>query len=185
MSVTTSIGGPRSTSVCQGLARRAMSGSASMWRVAISRQAGASPSLEMLHLRMERPSQSASKIARWLKAHPKVAEVHHPELIQRGNYQAVYAKTCKAGGSTFAFTFKEAGEAGAFRFLNDLHLFTLAVSLGGTESLISHPASTTHSGVAKEIRDSVGVTDGLVRISVGLENPDDLIADLAEAMEKV
>ena len=142
-------------------------------------------SLETLHLRMERASQSASKIARWLKAHPKVAEVHHPELIQRGNYQAVYAKTCKAGGSTFAFTFKEAGEAGAFRFLNDLHLFTLAVSLGGTESLISHPASTTHSGVAKEIRDSVGVTDGLVRISVGLENPDDLIADLAEAMEKV
>jgi methionine-gamma-lyase len=142
-------------------------------------------SLETLYLRMERASTSASKIARWLKDHPKVAEVHHPELIERGNYQAVYAKFCKAGGSTFAFTFKEAGEAGAFRFLNDLHLFTLAVSLGGTESLISHPASTTHSGVAKAIRDSVGVTDGLIRISVGLENPDDLIADLAEAMEKV
>jgi methionine-gamma-lyase len=142
-------------------------------------------SLETLHLRMERAGNSASKIARWLKDHPKVAEVHHPELITRGNYQAVYRKFCKAGGSTFAFTFKEAGEAGAFRFLNDLHLFTLAVSLGGSESLISHPASTTHSGVAKAIRDSVGVTDGLIRISVGLENPDDLIADLAEAMEKV
>lgn len=142
-------------------------------------------SLETLHLRMERASQSASKIARWLKDHPKVAAVHHPELIERGNYQAVYRKFCKAGGSTFAFTFKEGGEAGAFRFLNDLHLFTLAVSLGGSESLISHPASTTHSGVAKAIRDSVGVTDGLVRVSVGLENADDLIADLAEAMEKV
>jgi methionine-gamma-lyase len=142
-------------------------------------------SLETLHLRMERASRSASEIARWLQAHPKVAEVHHPELIERGNYQAVYRKFCKAGGSTFSFTLKDASEASAFRFLNNLHLFTLAVSLGGTESLISHPASTTHSGVAKAIRDSVGVTDGLIRISVGLESSDDLIADLEEALEGV
>lgn len=141
-------------------------------------------SLETLHLRMERASESAAKIARWLQGQAKVAEVYHPDLITHGNYQSVYRKTCRAGGSTFAFTVKS-GEAGAFRFLNDLHLFTLAVSLGGTESLISHPASTTHSGVAKEIRDKVGVTDSLIRVSVGLENPDDLIADLAEALEKV
>jgi methionine-gamma-lyase len=134
---------------------------------------------------MERAGTSALQIARRLKDHPKVAAVHHPELIERGNYQAVYRKTCKAGGSTFAVTLKNAGEAGTFRFLNDLHLFTLAVSLGGSESLICHPASTTHSGVAKAIRDSVGVTDELVRISVGLENPNDLIADLEEALAKV
>lgn len=141
-------------------------------------------SLETLHLRMERASESAARIARWLQGQPKVQDVYHPDLITHDSYQSVYKKTCRAGGSTFAFTVTS-GEAGAFRFLNDLHLFTLAVSLGGTESLISHPASTTHSGVAKEIRDKVGITDSLIRVSVGLENPDDLIADLAEALEKI
>jgi methionine-gamma-lyase len=142
-------------------------------------------SLETLHLRMHRASDSAAKIAHWLKDHPKVAEVHHPEVIARDRYQEVYRKTCSAGGSTFAFTLKDGGEAGAFRFLNDLHLFTLAVSLGGTESLVCHPASTTHSGVARDIREKVGVTDSLIRVSVGLEHPDDLIEDMAEALEKV
>ena len=141
-------------------------------------------SLETLHLRMERASNSAAKIARWLHDQTKVDEVYHPDLIDHGSYQRVYRRTAKDGGSTFSFTLKS-GQEGAFRFLNDLHLFTLAVSLGGTESLISHPASTTHSGVAKEIRDKVGVTDSLIRVSVGLENPDDLIADLAEALEKI
>ena len=141
-------------------------------------------SLETLHLRMERASNSAAKIARWLHDQAKVDQVYHPDLIDHGNYQSVYKRTALAGGSTFSFTLKS-GQEGAFRFLNDLHLFTLAVSLGGTESLISHPASTTHSGVAKEIRDKVGVTDSLIRVSVGLENPDDLIADLAEALEKI
>jgi methionine-gamma-lyase len=141
-------------------------------------------SLETLHLRMERASNSASKIAQWLHDQPKVDKVYHPDFIDHGTYQSVYKKTAQAGGSTFSFTLKS-GQEGAFRFLNDLHLFTLAVSLGGTESLISHPASTTHSGVAKDIRDKVGVTDSLIRVSVGLENPDDLIADLAEALEKI
>lgn len=141
-------------------------------------------SLETLYLRMERASNSAADIARYLSTHPKVDAVYHPDFIKDADYQRVYKKSARAGGSTFSFTLKS-GEAGAFRFLNDLHLFTLAVSLGGTESLISHPASTTHSGVAKAIRDKVGVTDALVRVSVGLENPQDLIADLAEALEKV
>jgi methionine-gamma-lyase len=133
---------------------------------------------------MERASESAARIARWLQGQAKVDAVYHPDLITHDNYQRVYRKTARAGGSTFSFTLK-GGQEGAFRFLNDLHLFTLAVSLGGTESLISHPASTTHSGVAKEIRDKVGVTDNLIRVSVGLENPDDLIADMEEALEKV
>jgi methionine-gamma-lyase len=141
-------------------------------------------SLETLHLRMERASDSAAKIAHWLARQSKVDAVYHPDLITHDNYQKVYKKTARAGGSTFSFTLK-GGQEGAFRFLNDLHLFTLAVSLGGTESLISHPASTTHSGVAKEIRDKVGVTDSLIRVSVGLENPDDLIADMEEALQKI
>lgn len=141
-------------------------------------------SLETLHLRMERANNSAAKIAAFLHGHAKVDQVYHPDFITHGNYQTVFKKTAQGGGSTFSFTLKS-GQEGAFRFLNDLHLFTLAVSLGGTESLISHPASTTHSGVAKEIRDKVGVTDGLIRVSVGLENPDDLIADLAEGLEKI
>jgi methionine-gamma-lyase len=141
-------------------------------------------SLETLHLRMERASNSAAEIARYLSTHPKVDAVYHPDFIKDEAYRRVFQKTAQAGGSTFSFMLKS-GEAGAFRFLNDLHLFTLAVSLGGTESLISHPASTTHSGVAKEIRDKVGVTDALVRVSVGLENPQDLIADLEGALEKV
>ena len=138
-------------------------------------------SLETLHLRMERASDSARKIAGFLAGHAKVGAVYHPDFIKDEAYQRAYRQSARAGGSTFSFTVK-GGEKEAFRFLNDLHLFTLAVSLGGTESLISHPASTTHSGVAKAIRDKVGVTDALVRVSVGLENADDLIADLDAAL---
>ena len=74
------------------------------------------------------------------------------------------------------------GEAEAFRVLNALQVFKLAVSLGGTESLISHPASTTHSGVPKATRDRLGVTDATIRVSIGIEHPDDLVADLAQAL---
>jgi methionine-gamma-lyase len=93
----------------------------------------------------------------------------------------VYRETCTAGGSTFSFTVK-GGQVEAFKLLNGLSLFTLAVSLGGSESLVCHPASTTHSGVDKTIRERAGVTDGLIRVSVGLEDPEDLIADLQAAL---
>ncbi len=79
----------------------------------------------------------------------------------------------------------DGGEAEAFRFLDQLQVMKLAVSLGGTETLISHPASGTHSGVAKDVRDAAGVTDALIRISVGIEDADDLIADLAQALEAI
>ena len=93
----------------------------------------------------------------------------------------VYAAQCSGPGSTFSIELR-GGQAEAFRMLNALRVFKLAVSLGGTESLISHPASTTHSGVPAELRTRIGVTDGLVRLSIGIENPDDLIADLAQAL---
>ncbi|NNC00776.1 methionine gamma-lyase, partial [Corallococcus exiguus] len=87
-----------------------------------------------------------------------------------------------APGSTFSFDVK-GGEAEAFKVLNALQVFKLAVSLGGTESLTCHPASTTHSGVPKPTRDRLGVSDATIRVSIGIEHPDDLVADLAQALE--
>ena len=95
----------------------------------------------------------------------------------------IYARQCTGPGSTFAFVV-ETDRALAFRILNALELFKLAVSLGGTESLVCHPASTTHSGVPQTVRDATGVTEGLIRLSVGLEHPDDLIRDLAQAFRR-
>jgi methionine-gamma-lyase len=138
-------------------------------------------SLETVHLRMRRANDSAIRVAQWLRSHPKIEHVNHPALIERADYRRVYRETCTAGGSTFSFTV-EGGQVEAFKLLNRLSLFTLAVSLGGSESLVCHPASTTHSGVDKTIRERAGVTDGLIRVSVGLEDPEDLIADLQAAL---
>jgi methionine-gamma-lyase len=139
-------------------------------------------SMETMALRMERSAQNAKKLADWLVQHPKIASVNYLGHIepQDPRYPLVQQQ-CGGAGSTFAFTLK-GGEREAFTMLDRLQVMKLAVSLGGTETLISHPASTTHSGVAKELRDRLGVTDGLVRISVGIENPEDLIADLEQAL---
>ena len=96
----------------------------------------------------------------------------------------VFERQCMSAGSTFSFSIR-GGEAEAFRMLDALQVMKLAVSLGGTETLISHPASTTHSGVPKETRDRLGITDSMIRISVGIENADDLIADLEQALERI
>jgi methionine-gamma-lyase len=141
-------------------------------------------SMETLVLRMDRAARSGSQIARWLATQPhRRVQVHHPELIDDATYQATYARQCSGPGSTFAFTL-EGGRESAFRFINALTLFKSAVSLGGTESLLCHPASTTHSGVPAEVRAQVGVSEGLIRISIGLEHPDDLIADLDHALQQ-
>jgi cystathionine beta-lyase/cystathionine gamma-synthase len=141
-------------------------------------------SMETLVLRMDRAAKSGSTIARWLAANPhRKVKVHHPELEEDPAYQAAYRRQCSGPGSTFAFTL-EGGRESAFRFINALTLFKSAVSLGGTESLLCHPASTTHSGVPPEVRAQVGVSEGLIRVSIGLEHPDDLIADLDEALQR-
>lgn len=140
-----------------------------------------SRSLETLSLRMNHATRSGETVARWIAKNPYIAaKVYHPELIEDEIYQGVYKRQCEGAGSTFAFTV-DASKAEVFKFINALSLFKSAVSLGGTESLICHPASTTHSGVAKELRDKTGVSDGLVRLSIGLEHPEDLIADLDNA----
>ena len=98
--------------------------------------------------------------------------------------QAVFARQCTGAGSTFSFDIK-GGEKEAFAFLNALQIFKLAVSLGGTELLASHPAAMTHSGVPVEVRDRIGVLDTTIRLSVGIEHPDDLIADLTQALAAI
>ena len=95
--------------------------------------------------------------------------------------KALYERQCTGAGSTFSFDIN-GGEKEAFAFLNALQIFKLAVSLGGTESLASHPAAMTHSGVPLEVRERIGVLDTTIRLSVGIEHPDDLIADLTQAL---
>jgi methionine-gamma-lyase len=139
-------------------------------------------SMETMSLRMERSADNARKIADWLVMHPKIAGVNYLGHLKPDDPRyAVHHRQSKSPGSTFAFVVK-GGEPEAFRLLDAVQIMKLAVSLGGTETLISHPASTTHSGVPKILRDQLGVTDGLIRISVGIENVDDLIADLEQAL---
>ena len=142
-------------------------------------------SMETLALRMRASADNAGRVAGYLAQHPKVASVNYLGHLKSGDPRAaVFERQCKSAGSTFAFSIR-GGEAEAFRMLDALQVMKLAVSLGGTETLISHPASTTHSGVPKETRDRMGVTDALIRISVGIENADDLIADLEQALAKI
>ena len=139
-------------------------------------------SLETLTLRMEKANSNAAMVARFLSDHAKVTKVHYLPFVEADTPAGrVYAKQCSSAGSTFSFDI-EGGEAAAFRFLNALQIFKLAVSLGGTESLASHPASTTHSGVPVEVRNRIGVLGTTVRLSIGVEHPDDLVADLAQAL---
>lgn len=143
-----------------------------------------SRSLETLSLRMERAAQSASQVAAWLAGNAIIpCKVLHLEHLDNTREAVTFATQCTGPGSTFSFVIED-DRALAFRILNELSIFKLAVSLGGTESLACHPASTTHSGVPLEHRRAVGITDGLIRLSIGLEYPDDLIEDLKQAFTK-
>ena len=139
-------------------------------------------SLETLSIRTDRANENARKVAEYLRVHPKIGAVHYLGFLDDNDRRKpVFDRQCTAPGSTFSFEVK-GGEREAFAMLDKLQVMKLAVSLGGTETLISHPASTTHSGVAREFREEIGLTDGLIRISVGIENPDDLLADVAQAL---
>lgn len=142
-------------------------------------------SLETLTLRMNGANRNGEIVAAFLAEHPSVAKVHHLAYLPEGSAERrVYEAQCEAPGSTFSFDVR-GGEAEAFRVLNALQVIKLAVSLGGTESLTCHPASTTHSGVPKDTRDRLGVTDATIRVSIGIEHPDDLVADLAQALARL
>lgn len=142
-------------------------------------------SLETLSLRMEKADSNARLVADYLRDHPKVAKVHylghHDEASPAGR---VFARQCSGAGSTFAFDIA-GGKDAAVKFLNALHILKLAVSLGGTESLASLPATMTHSGVPADIRRKIGILDSTIRLSIGIENPSDLIADVAQALNAV
>ena len=142
-------------------------------------------SLETLQLRMTRATENARAVAQFLAGHPRVEKVEYLGFLKKGDPQfEIYQRQCQAPGSTFAFLVR-GGEHEAFRVLNALQHIKLAVSLGGTESLMQHPAAMTHSDMAPEKLMKLGVTPNLLRISVGIEHPDDVIADLAQALEQI
>ena len=142
-------------------------------------------SLETLTLRMERAGTNAKLVCEYLREHPKVERVGYLGFAEPGSRQAdIYARHCLGAGSTFSVIVR-GGEAEAFRLLDNLKLVKLAVSLGGTESLASHPAAMTHLSVAPARKAELGITDNLVRVSIGVEHPDDLIADFRQALAAV
>jgi methionine-gamma-lyase len=141
-----------------------------------------SRSLETLSVRMERGNENARVVAEFLRDHPRVQTVHYLPFLAADSPQCrVFAAQCTGAGSTFSFDIK-GGIAEAFACLNGLQIFKLAVSLGGTESLACHPGSTTHSGVPADLRARIGVSDATIRLSIGIEHADDLVADLAQAL---
>jgi methionine-gamma-lyase len=142
-------------------------------------------SLETLELRMSRAGENAKLVCDYLRTHPKVETVGYLGFLEPGSRQAdIYARHCTGAGSTFSLYVK-GGEAEAFRLLDNLRLIKLAVSLGGTESLASHPAGMTHLSVPQKRKDELGIGDNLVRVSIGVEHPDDLIADFEQALAAV
>lgn len=141
-------------------------------------------SLETLKLRMTAQMENARYVAEFLADHPKVTSVQYLGFLEDGAQREIYERQCDAPGSTFSFEV-QGGEAEAFRFLNALQLVKLAVSLGGTESLAEHPATMTHSDVPPESQRRMGITPAMIRISVGVEHPEDIVADLTQALEKV
>ncbi|MFA9201735.1 MAG: cystathionine gamma-synthase family protein [Cypionkella sp.] len=141
-------------------------------------------SLETVELRMSRAGENAAKVCEWLARHPKVEGLGYLGMIEDARQQDIYRRHCQGAGSTFSL-FLKGGEAECFRFLDALTIAKLAVSLGGTETLASHPASMTHLSVPDERKTALGITDNLVRISIGIEDADDLIADFAQALDAV
>tara|TARA_R110001606_G_scaffold88649_3_gene199653 strand:+ start:20003 stop:21328 length:1326 start_codon:yes stop_codon:yes gene_type:complete len=141
-------------------------------------------SLETLELRMTRAGENALKVCTFLRDHPKVDGLGYLGFIEDKSQQDIYDRHCSGAGSTFSL-FIKGGEAEAFRFLDTMKIAKLAVSLGGTETLASLPAAMTHISVPDERRAALGITDNLVRISIGVEDPDDLIADFDQALAAV
>ena len=142
-------------------------------------------SLETLELRMERAAENARKVCEFLKSHPKVEKIGYLGFLEEGTRQAdIYHRHCTGPGSTFSLYLK-GGEKEAFAFLDTLQIANLAVSLGGTETLASAPAAMTHLSVPDERKKQLDITPNLVRISIGVEDAEDLIADFANALQAV
>lgn len=137
--------------------------------------------IKTLGVRLDRHTENALKIAKWLTTLDSVKKVYYPGLETAQGYE-INKKQAKNGGAMISFELKENYDYK--KFFSSLGLIALAESLGGVESLACHPASMTHASIPREIREKVGITDGLIRLSVGIESADDLIADLTQAIEK-
>lgn len=144
-------------------------------------------SLETLKVRMEQEARNAKHVAAFLKSHPKVEKVYYLGFIPEegtARDKEIYAKQYTSAGAMIAFDIK-GGEAQAFQFLDNLKLIKLAVSLGGTESLAEHPGTMTHADVPDDVKNEMNITEKLVRLSVGVEHYEDIIADIAQALDAV
>ena len=137
--------------------------------------------IKTLHVRMQRHCENGRAIAQYLKQHPKVEKVYWPGFEDH-NGHAIAKSQMKDFGGMISFTLKDDSMEAAFAFLRNTHLFSLAESLGGVESLVGHPASMTHASIPKANREAAGLKDSLIRLSVGIEHVDDLIADLEKAL---
>ena len=137
--------------------------------------------IKTLHLRMERHCENGAKVAHWLKAHAKVDKVHWPGFESHPNH-AVAKSQMRDFGGMISFSLVGDNIDQAFDLISKMRVFTIAESLGGVESLAGHPATMTHSAIPKEERAKIGITDSLIRLSVGIEHIDDIIADLEQAL---
>jgi methionine-gamma-lyase len=136
-------------------------------------------------MRMTTATEGAKVVAKFLNTHPKVEKVYYLGLLDEKDPQyAIYKRQCLSPGAMISFLVK-GGEKEAFKFLDSLKMIKLAVSLGGTESLAEHPAAMTHSNVEPEKRKEFGIMENLVRISVGVEAPEDIIFDIEQALAQV
>ncbi|MFZ1581002.1 MAG: PLP-dependent transferase, partial [Saprospiraceae bacterium] len=140
--------------------------------------------IKTLHIRVERACQNAEKIAKYLDAHPKISKVYYPGFASHPGHE-VAKKQMKMFGGMVSFDLVANNEESARIVLSNTHYFSLAESLGGVESLIGHPASMTHGSIPREERLKVGLTDSLIRLSVGIEDVEDLIQDLEQALALV
>ena len=138
--------------------------------------------IKTLHLRMERHCENGKKIAEFLKSHAKVGKVYWPGFADHPNHE-VARKQMKDFGGMLSFTLKDDNVNKAIRLMESVQLFSLAESLGGVESLINHPASMTHASVPKEEREKTGLVDSLMRLSIGIEDSEDLLEDLDQALK--
>ena len=137
--------------------------------------------IKTLHVRMKAHCENGAVVAHYLRSHPKVAKVYWCGFEDHPNY-AIAKKQMSGFGGMLSFTLKDESTEAAMKVLSGTKLFSLAESLGGVESLINHPASMTHASIPREERLKVGLTDGLIRLSIGIEDAEDLVADLAQAI---
>tara|TARA_R110001606_G_scaffold93144_4_gene206804 strand:+ start:54254 stop:55402 length:1149 start_codon:yes stop_codon:yes gene_type:complete len=139
--------------------------------------------IKTLHIRMQRHCENGRAVAHFLNKHPKVGAVYYPGLENHPNHE-IAKKQMRDFGGMVSFRLKDESRVAAFKFLENTHVFTLAESLGGVESLVNHPTTMTHASIPEPERLKIGITDSLIRLSVGIEDIEDLLADLEHALHQ-